>query len=47
VTSFLAYIETKWMKAEIKQEARELHKLRIEAESLLRDSRNKKVNESD
>jgi hypothetical protein len=28
--SFIAYVETLWMKAEIKQEARELRKLKEE-----------------
>ena len=28
--SFIAYVETLWMKAEIKKEARELHRLKEE-----------------
>jgi preprotein translocase subunit SecG len=42
VTSFLAYIETKWMKAEIKQEARELYRLRSQVEGMLKE-RNEKT----
>lgn len=33
--SFLAFIETTWMKAEIKSEARQLHKLKREVETLI------------
>ena len=43
VVSFLAYIETKWMKAEIKSEARELRKLREEVKDLLKERNEKTV----
>lgn len=43
VTSFLANIETKWMKAEIKSEAKELRKLRREVEDLLEKGKNEKA----
>jgi len=43
VTSFLAYIETKWMKAEIKSEAKELRKLRREIDDLLMKGKNEKA----
>lgn len=43
VTSFLAYIETKWMKAEIKSEAKELRKLRREIDELLMKGKNEKT----
>ena len=43
VISFLAYIETKWMKAEIKSEARELRKLREEVKDLLKEKNEKAV----
>jgi uncharacterized protein YacL (UPF0231 family) len=33
--SFLAFIETNWMKAEIKSEARELRRLKREVETLI------------
>ena len=41
--SFLANIETKWMKAEIKSEARELRKLRRDVEDLLEKGKNEKA----
>lgn len=44
VVSFLAYVETSWMKAEIKSEARELRKLRREVEDLLKKGENEKAN---
>lgn len=34
--SMLASIETLWMKAEIKQEAKELRKLRLEMEAVIK-----------
>lgn len=43
VISFLANIETKWMKAEIKQEARDLRKLHTEVERLLQKARDEKT----
>jgi cell division protein FtsL len=43
VLSFLANIETKWIKAEIKGEAKELRKLRREVEELLSKEKNEKA----
>lgn len=43
VLSFLANIETKWMKAEIKGEAKELRKLKREVEELLSKEKNEKA----
>ena len=43
IMAFLAYIETLWMKAEIKSEARELRKLRKETETLLKERNEKTV----
>jgi cell division protein FtsL len=43
VLSFLANIETKWMKAEIKGEAKELRKLKREVEDLLSKEKNEKA----
>jgi hypothetical protein len=43
VVSFLAYIETKWMRAEIKSEAKELRKMRREIDDLLMKGKNEKA----
>jgi Skp family chaperone for outer membrane proteins len=43
VLSFVANIETKWMKAEIKQEAKELHKMRTEVDALLKKENHEKT----
>ena len=43
MTSFLAYIETQWMKAEIKQEARRLDKLHSKVEEMLKKERDEKT----
>ena len=43
VLSFLASIETMWMKAEIKSEAKELRRLRREIEERLSKEKNEKV----
>lgn len=43
VTSFLANIETQWMKAEIKQEAKELRRLHTDVEQLLKKARDEKA----
>ena len=32
--SFISYVETKWMKAEMKQEAKELRKLKSEIKAM-------------
>jgi hypothetical protein len=46
VLSFLASIETMWMKAEIKSEAKELRRLRRELEDQLSKERNEKASVS-
>jgi hypothetical protein len=43
VLSFLASIETMWMKAEIKSEAKELRRLRRELEDRLSKEKNEKA----
>ena len=44
MTSLLANIETKWMKAEIKQEAKELRRLHTEVGEMVKKERNEKAN---
>lgn len=41
VTSFLAYVETAWMKAEVKSEAKQLRKLRDEVREYLKEKNEK------
>lgn len=43
MTSFLANIETQWMKAEIKKEARDLYKLQRDVEDLLKKVKDEKA----
>lgn len=47
VLSFLAYIETKWMQAEIKQEARELRRLKDEVRKEVKDVANRRGDRSE
>lgn len=46
MTSFMANIETQWMKAEIKKEARELHRLHSDVEELIKKAKDEKTNPS-
>lgn len=39
----MANIETKWMKAEIKQEAKEIRRLHTEVEELVKKEKNEKT----
>lgn len=39
----MANIETKWMKAEIKQEAKELRRLHVEVEAMVKKEKNEKA----